>query len=141
MFTGIVEERGRVVARRGSRLVIEAGATSAKERHAGREPRRERRMPHRGRAIDGERDRFDLGPETLARTALGDLRTGIGSISSGPCGSAASWAAISSRGTSTASVLVAAVATDGETARIRVEWQDAALAPLLIPRDRWRWTA
>jgi Riboflavin synthase alpha chain len=27
MFTGIVEERGRVVARRGSRLVIEAGAT------------------------------------------------------------------------------------------------------------------
>jgi riboflavin synthase alpha subunit len=27
MFTGIVEERGRVVARRDSRLVIEAGAT------------------------------------------------------------------------------------------------------------------
>ena len=30
--------------------------------------------------------------------------------------------------------LVTAFDTDGETARIRVEWQDPALAPLLIPK-------
>jgi len=74
MFTGLIEEMGRVVERDGARLVVSAD-----------------RVPEDSElgasvAVNGacltvvergpKRLRFDVGPETLARTALGELTAG-----------------------------------------------------------------
>jgi riboflavin synthase len=80
MFTGIVEERGRVTERDGSRLVVSARTVLEDSR------------PGSSVAVSGvcltvvavgpakqEAEGslgFDLSPETLARTSLGGLRTG-----------------------------------------------------------------
>ena len=74
MFTGLVEDVGEVVSRGGARLVV-----SPRTALAGTDP-------GSSLAVNGvcltvaERGRaglhFDLGPETLDRTALGDLRPG-----------------------------------------------------------------
>jgi riboflavin synthase len=132
MFTGIVEETGRVVARRGSRLVIEIGVT------------REGTDVGSSLAvngvclttveIDGERVSFDVGPETMARSALGDLGTGDQVNLERPMRLNGFVGGHLVLGHVDGIGLVTAVDTDGETARIRVEWQDAALAPLLIPK-------
>jgi riboflavin synthase len=74
MFTGIVRETGRVVERDGAALAVEAGPVLAGlERGA-------------SVAVDGvcltvveaspSRVAFDIGPETLARTAFGSYRPG-----------------------------------------------------------------
>src|SRR5215831_4779958 len=76
MFTGLVEEVGQVVSSEGPRLVVTARAV----------------MPDAtvGASIavsgvcltvverDADRLRFDLGPETRARTALADVHAGDG---------------------------------------------------------------
>jgi len=74
MFTGLVEEVGRVLERAGSRLVVAADRV-LQESGVGASV-----------AVNGAcltvvevgpgRLRFDVGPETLARTALGDLAAG-----------------------------------------------------------------
>src|SRR5260370_35623971 len=74
MFTGLVEEVGRVLERAGSRLVLSADRV-LEESGVGASV-----------AVNGAcltvvevgagRLRFDVGPETLARTALGDLAGG-----------------------------------------------------------------
>src|SRR5258708_8810627 len=74
MFTGLVEEVGRVLERAGSRLVLSADRV-LEESGVGASV-----------AVNGAcltvvevgagRLRFDVGPETLARTALGDLAVG-----------------------------------------------------------------
>jgi len=80
MFTGIVEERGLVTERDGSRLVV-----------SGRTVREDSR-PGSSLAVSGVcltvvtsepatgtsegSIGFDLSPETLSRTSLGDMRTG-----------------------------------------------------------------
>lgn len=74
MFTGIVRETGRVVERGGASLVVEGGESLAGlERGA-------------SVAVDGVcltaveisdgKVRFDVGPETLDRTAIGSYRPG-----------------------------------------------------------------
>jgi riboflavin synthase alpha subunit len=132
MFTGIVEETGRVVARNGSRLLIEARAT--------------REGTERGSSLavngvcltavelDGDRVAFDLGPETLARSALGDLDAGDQVNLERPMRLDGFVGGHLVLGHVDGIGLVTAFDTDGETARIRVEWQDPALAPLLIPK-------
>ena len=132
MFTGIVEETGRVVARRSSRLVVGAGAT--------------REGTELGSSVavngvcltavelDGERLSFDLGPETLARSALGDLEAGDQVNLERPMRLNGFVGGHLVLGHVDGIGLVTAFETDGETARIRVEWQDPTLAPLLIPK-------
>ena len=81
MFTGIVEERGRVVLAEPSRLVVETASASVDDVRAGDS------IAVSGVcltvvSVDGDRDRrtlsFDVSPETLARTTLGGLRAGDG---------------------------------------------------------------
>ncbi|MBF8287805.1 MAG: riboflavin synthase, alpha subunit [Candidatus Rokubacteria bacterium] len=74
MFTGIVEETGRVLRRTGARLVVSAGATL------------DATQVGSSLAVNGvcltavelgaDSVGFDVGPETLARSALGDLSPG-----------------------------------------------------------------
>ena len=132
MFTGIVEEMGTVVARHGSRLVVETGAT--------------REGTDLGSSLavngvcltavelDGNRVVFDLGPETLARSALGDLDTGERVNLERPMRLNGFVGGHLVLGHVDGLGLVTAVDTDGDTVRIRVEWQDPALAALLIPK-------
>jgi riboflavin synthase alpha subunit len=132
MFTGIVEETGSVVARNGSRLLIEAGATcEGTERGSS--------LAVNGVCLtavelDGNRVAFDLGPETLARSALGDLDAGDQVNLERPMRLNGFVGGHLVLGHVDGIGLVTAFDTDGETARIRVEWQDSALAPLLIPK-------
>jgi riboflavin synthase len=132
MFTGLIEEVGKVLQRDGSRLVVSASLV------------REESGPGASVAVNGacltvverEGDRlgFDLGPETLARTALGDLAVGdpvnlerplrLG----GPAGGHLVQGHVDGVGT------VTGFTRQAETARLTIEWRDQALAPLLIPQ-------
>ena len=74
MFTGIVEDRGEVVARDGARLSVR-GRIAAVDVASGHS------IAVNGTcltvtAVDEDRLWFDLSDETLARTALGRLRPG-----------------------------------------------------------------
>jgi riboflavin synthase len=132
VFTGIVEETGKVVERRGSRLVVEAGVT-----RDGTELGSSLAVNGvclTAVALDGHRVAFDLGPETLARSALGDLGPGDPVNLERPMRLNGFVGGHLVLGHVDGLGLVAARDTDGETARIRVEWQDPALAPLLIPK-------
>ena len=133
MFTGIVEETGRVLRRTDARLVVGAGVTldgtqlgsslavngvclTAVELH-------------------GDSVGFDVGPETAARTALGDLSTGDEVNLERPMRLDGFVGGHLVLGHVDGVGIVGSVEREGsETARIRVEWQDPALAPLLIPQ-------
>src|SRR6266478_6349990 len=120
MFTGIVEETGRVVARRGSRLVVGAGATRGGTELGSS-------VAVNGVCLtavelDGERLSFDLGPETLARSALGDLEAGDQVNLERPMRLNGFVGGHLVLGHVDGIGLVTAFETDGETARIRVEW-------------------
>ena len=74
MFTGLVEEVGRVLERAGSRLVLAADRV-LQDSAVGAS------VAVNGVCLtvveaEAGRLRFDVGPETLARTALGDLAVG-----------------------------------------------------------------
>ena len=85
MFTGIVEERGRVVLAEPSRIVVEASSATVDDVHAGDsiavsgvcltvvsvDSEGEDVGDGGGRTLS-----FDVSPETLARTTLGALRAG-----------------------------------------------------------------
>jgi len=132
MFTGIVEETGRVVARRGSRLVV--GADATREGTALGSSVAVNGVCLTAVELDGERLSFDLGPETLARSALGDLETDDQVNLERPMRLNGFVGGHLVLGHVDGIGLVTAFETDGETARIRVEWQDPALAALLIPK-------
>src|SRR5215510_13700267 len=123
MFTGIVEEAGRVVRRQGARLVVRA--TVAREGMELGSSLAVNGVCLTAVEVDGEHLAFDLGPETLARSALGDLDAGDRVNLERP---------MRLNGFVGGLGLVTVYETDGETARIRFEWQDPALAPLLIPK-------
>lgn len=132
MFTGIVEEKTPVLRRAGARLVVAAGVTLDGTRVGG------------SVAVNGvcltavELDRgsigFDLGPETLARSALGDLRTGDEVNLERPMRLDGFVGGHLVLGHVDGVGLVASAERDGGMARLRIEWQDDALAPLLIPK-------
>lgn len=132
MFTGIIEELGRVASRDGSRLGIEArrvlsgsdiGASVAVNgacltvvaRGAGRLA-------------------FDLGPETLAVTALDDLRPGDAVNLERPLALGGFVGGHLVLGHVDGIGLVTDSHRTGESARVRIEWQDEGLAPLVIPK-------
>ena len=132
MFTGIVEEAGRVVRRQGARLVVRATVTREGMELGGS-------LAVNGVCltaveVDGEHLAFDLGPETLARSALGDLDAGDRVNLERPMRLNGFVGGHLVLGHVDGVGLVTVYETDGETARIRFEGQDPALAPLLIPK-------
>jgi riboflavin synthase len=78
--------------------------------------------------------RFDVGPETLARTALGDLGAGDPVNLERPMRLGGMVGGHLVQGHVDGVGLVAAVSRQAETARLTIEWQDRALAALLIPQ-------
>jgi riboflavin synthase len=132
MFTGIVEETGSVVARHGSKLSIETRAT--REGTEIGSSLAVNGVCLTAVELDGDRLAFDLGPETLARSALGDLDVGDQVNLERPLRLNGFVGGHLVLGHVDGIGLVTEFDTDGETARIRVEWQDPALAPLLIPK-------
>jgi riboflavin synthase len=130
MFTGIVEETGRVLRRSGARLVVGAGATLDGTEVGSS-------LAVNGvclTAVDvgGDRVGFDVGPETFARSALGDLSTGDDVNLERPMRLDSFVGGHLVLGHVDGVGLIAAVERDGETARLRIEWQDETLEPLLI---------
>ena len=132
MFTGIVEEKTAVQRRAGARLVVAAGVTLDGTRVGGS-------VAVNGvclTAVELDRDSvgFDLGPETLARSALGDLATGDEVNLERPMRLDGFVGGHLVLGHVDGVGLVASAERDGGMARLRIEWQDDALAPLLIPK-------
>src|SRR5262245_40827862 len=129
MFTGLIEEVGNVVARDGARLVVRA------------------RLVQDGTslgasiAVNGacltvveqtpERLAFDLGPETLARTTLGELERGDAVNLERPLRMGGLVGGHLVQGHVDGVGEVTSVGRDGETARLRIAWQSPTLAPLL----------
>ncbi len=132
MFTGIVEERGRVLDRRGSRLTVE-GSQVLRGTELGSSI-----------AVNGvcltavevaaPRVGFDLGPETLASTALGDLASGDPVNLERPMRLDGFVGGHLVLGHVDGVGMVAAMDREGETARLRIEWRDPSLAALVIPK-------
>ena len=132
MFSGIVEEKGTVAVKRGARIVVEAGVT------------REGMEMGSSLAVNGvcltavelgtSTVAFDLGPETLARSTLGDLDAGDPVNLERPLRLDGFVGGHLVLGHVDGIGLVTAFDEDGDTARLRIEWQDPTLAPLLIPK-------
>ncbi len=132
MFTGLIEEIGQVVGRQGSRLavgtraVLEDAAVGASIAVNGVCLTVVERSP--GRLG------FDLGPETLARTALGDLEPGAGVNLERALRLGESVGGHLVQGHVDGVGVVSDLVRESGTARLRIEWQDPALGALLIPQ-------
>ena len=132
MFTGLVEEVGRVLERDGARLVVSADRV-LEDTSLGASV-----------AINGAcltvvergpgRLRFDMGPETLARTALADLAAGDPVNLERPMRLGGLVGGHLVQGHVDGVGHVVALTRQAETARLTIEWRDDALAPLLIPQ-------
>jgi len=132
MFTGIVEETGRVLRRTGARLVVSAGATLDATQVGGS-------LAVNGVCLTavelgGDSVGFDVGPETLARSALGDLSPGDEVNLERPMRLDGFVGGHLVLGHVDGVGIVEALEKDGETARLRIVWQDPGLSPLLIPK-------
>jgi len=132
MFTGLVEEVGRVLERDGARLVVGADRVLS-DSDVGAS------VAVNGACLtvverSGNGLRFDMGPETVARTALGDLTVGdlvnlerpmrLGGLVGGHL----------VQGHVDGVGVVAGLTRQAETARLTIEWRGEGLAPLLIPQ-------
>jgi riboflavin synthase len=132
MFTGLVEELGRVIERDGARLVVSADRV-LEDTDLGASV-----------AVNGacltvvergpERLRFDVGPETLDRTALGELAPGDPVNLERPMRLGGMVGGHLVQGHVDGVGVVAAFARQAETARLTIEWRNQALAPLLVPQ-------
>jgi riboflavin synthase len=132
MFTGIVEETGRVLRRTGARLVVSAGVTL------------DATQVGSSLAVNGvcltavelgaDSVGFDVGPETLARSALGDLSPGDEVNLERPMRLDGFVGGHLVLGHVDGVGVIEAMEREGETARLRIEWQDPGLGPLLIPK-------
>ncbi|HZP36847.1 MAG TPA: riboflavin synthase [Methylomirabilota bacterium] len=132
MFTGLVEEVGTVVERAGSRLVI-AASRVPEDTAVGAS------IAVNGACLTvvetgGARLRFDVGPETLARTALGDLTAGDPVNLERPMRLGGLVGGHLVQGHVDGVGTVAALTREADTARLTIEWPCPALAPLLIPQ-------
>ncbi len=132
MFTGLIEEVGEVLNLEGSRLVV-AARTVLPDATEGASIALngvcltvvERGALHLG---------FDLGPETLARTALGDLGAGDPVNLERPLRLGGLVGGHLVQGHVDGIGVVTAMAREAETARLQVMCRDEALAALLIPQ-------
>ena len=132
VFTGLVEEVGRVLERAGSRLAV--GASTVLDGSG----------LGASVAVNGvcltvvargpDRLEFDLGPETLAVTALGSLRAGDGINLERPLRLGGFVGGHLVQGHVDGVGRVAGRRPDGDAAWLRVEWRSPALAALLIPK-------
>jgi len=132
MFTGLIEEVGEVLSIEGYRLVVSARVVLADAADGS------------SVAVNGVcltvvargagRIGFDLGPETLARTALGDLGAGDRVNLERPLRLGAPVGGHLVQGHVDGVGVVTQLSREGETARLRLECQDDALAALLIPQ-------
>jgi riboflavin synthase len=132
MFTGLVEEVGRVLERAESRLVLAADRV-LQDSGVGAS------VAVNGVCltvveVDAGRLRFDVGPETLARTALGDLAVGDPVNLERPMRLGGMVGGHLVQGHVDGVGTVAALTRQAETARLTIEWPGEALAPLLIPQ-------
>jgi len=132
MFTGLVEEAGEVVARDGARLTV-----AAQRVHQDSELGAS--IAVNGACLTvvartGQQLGFDLGPETLARTALGDLRAGQRVNLERPLRLGGLVGGHLVQGHVDGVGTVTTLERDGDMARLRIEWVDPALARLLIPQ-------
>jgi len=132
MFTGLIEEVGDVEDRDGARLVVSArlvqdgtsvGASIAVNGAC---------LTVVEQALD--RLAFDLGPETLARTTLGDLARGDAVNLERPLRLGGLVGGHLVQGHVDGVGRVAGLAREEDTARLRIEWQSPALGALLIPQ-------
>src|SRR5258705_7143345 len=131
MFTGLVEEMGRVLDRDGARLVVSADRVMA-DGDLGASV-----------AVNGAcltvvergpgRLRFDMGPATLARTALADLATGDAVNLERPMRLGGLVGGHLVQGHVDGVGIVVDLTRQAETARLTIEWRDPALAPPLVP--------
>ena len=132
MFTGLVEELGHVLDRRGARLVVAAEKTLHGTALGS------------SVAVNGvcltvvacgsDALTFDMGPETLAVTTLGDLAVDDPVNLERPLRMGDFLGGHIVQGHVDGIGLVAGVERSADTSRIRVEWQDPRLAPYLIPK-------
>lgn len=132
MFTGLVEEVGEVLALDGARLTVTAKVV-LDESPLGAS------IAVNGACLTvvelgAERVAFDLGPETIARTALGELGPGERVNLERPMRLGGLLGGHLVQGHVDGVGLVTSLVRDGENARLRVAWQDSALARLLIPQ-------
>src|SRR5262245_419279 len=132
MFTGLIEEVGDVVGVDGVRLVATARLCSADAAEGA------------SIAVNGvcltvverghERLGFDLGPETRARTTLGELAPGDRVNLERPLRLGGLVGGHLVQGHVDGVGIVTGMSRDSDTARLRVECQDDTLAALLIPQ-------
>ena len=132
MFTGIVEELGHVVDRRGARLRIGARKALDGTDLGGSVAVNGVCLTVVERGVDGLA--FDVGPETFAVSALGDLAAGDPVNLERPLRMGDFLGGHLVQGHVDGIGVVTAVSRAADTARIRVEWQDPRLAPYLIPK-------
>lgn len=125
-----MEEVGEILSRDGSRLVMRARAVlDGSERGD-------------SLAVNGvcltvvesgpDRLAFDLGPETLAKSALGELEAGDRVNLERPLRLDGFVGGHLVLGHVDGIGVVAGMSLEGDTARLRIEWQDPSLEPLLI---------
>ena len=132
MFTGLVEEVGTVVERAGSRLTV-AASRVLEDTDLGAS------VAVNGACLTvvemgGGRLRFDVGPETLARTALGDLAAGDPVNLERPMRLGGLVGGHLVQGHVDGVGTVAALTRQADTARLTIEWPGEDMAPLLIPQ-------
>jgi riboflavin synthase len=128
----LIEELGQVVSRQGPRLAV--GARTVLEDAAVGVS-----IAVNGvclTVVERRAGQFgvDLGPETLARTTLGELAPGDAVNLERPLRLGGPMGGHLVQGHVDGVGLVADMTREGETGRLRIEWQDAALQALLIPQ-------
>jgi riboflavin synthase len=133
MFTGIVEEVGRVLGREGARLRLRAGTVLAEGSEIGQSVAVNGvclTVVERGPGQLG----FDLGPETLERTALGALEPGAPVNLERPLRLGGFLGGHLVQGHVDGLGVVQALTRQADTARLAIQWRDPGLAGLLIPQ-------
>jgi riboflavin synthase len=132
MFTGLIEEVGRVLAHHGARLVVGAHLILPDA------------IAGASIAVNGAcltvvesgpgRVGFDIGPETRARTTLGELEVGHRVNLERPLRLGALVGGHLVQGHVDGVGIVTDLRREGDTARLRVACPDGALAALLVPQ-------
>jgi riboflavin synthase len=132
MFTGLVEEVGTVLERDGARLVIAARVVTDGTQEGA------------SIAVDGvcltvvaraaDRLAFELGPETVRRSTLGERSAGDRVNLERPLRLGGLVGGHLVQGHVDGVGLVSALRRDGDCARLTVQWADPALGATVVPQ-------
>jgi riboflavin synthase len=132
VFTGLVEEVGAVLERRGARLVVEARAVLDGTEVGASIAVSGVCLTVVERAAD--RLAFELGPETVRRSTLGDLSPGDRVNLERPLRLGGLVGGHLVQGHVDGVGLVSAFRRDGDSARLTVQWADPALGATVVPQ-------